>query len=278
MLPMRKVMPWIVALVVSLALFTFMWQAASRSLAASHVAALDLVELQPGTFRYRPSGEFTRQGRPVAAPFVMITIKRGLAVMRHQVTAAEYRRCVEARACSMADPDAAASDRPVVKVSWRDAHAYASWLSRETRTYLRLPTDEEWAYAAAGRFNDDTLPDSLDGSDPSQRALATYDRNASREGSIDKAPRPIGSFGVNENGLLDMAGNVWEWTDTCFVRSAFDLYGKVAATVAHCGVRVVEGSHRTYMSDFIRDARAGGCSSGTPPSNLGFRLVHDNDS
>jgi hypothetical protein len=41
----------------------------------------------------------------------------------------------------------------------------------------------------------------------------------------------------------------------------------------NCGVRVVEGQHRTYVTDFIRDALAGGCAVGTPPANLGFRLV-----
>ena len=201
--------------------------------------------------------------------------------MQHQVTAADYRRCVEAKACSMADQDAVASDYPVswpvVKVSWRDAHAYASWLSRETGTNVRLPTDEEWAYAGASQFEDDTMPEGLENSDPGQRALALYDRDASRQASIDRAPRPIGSFGANENGLLDMAGNVWEWTNTCFTRSALNLHGEIAATMANCGVRVVEGRHRAYMTDFIRDARAGGCSSGTPPSNLGFRLVLDSD-
>ena len=99
----------------------------------------------------------------------------------------------------------------------------------------------------------------------------------SREEIVDKAPQPIGSFGANENGLLDVAGNVWEWTDTCFVRSALDERGEIVATTVNCGVRVVEGRHRTYMSDFIRDARAGGCSVGMPPSNLGFRLVRDDD-
>ncbi len=38
---------------------------------------------------------------------------------------------------------------------------------------------------------------------------------------------------------------------------------------------VVEGEHRAYVTDFIRDARAGGCAVGKPPSNLGFRLVRD---
>jgi formylglycine-generating enzyme required for sulfatase activity len=249
--------------------------------AASRVLVPDLVELRPGPFDYRAAGEFTRAGKAVTAPVVTAVIKRTLAVTRHQVTAADYQRCVEAEACPVVDRDGAVSDLPMVKVSWRDAHAYASWLTRETGERFRLPTDEEWAYAAAGRFYDDALPETVDVGDPGQRALAKYDRDASRQEKqeeIDQIPRPIGSFGANENGLLDVAGNVWEWTDTCYTRSALDLRGEVATTVANCGVRVVEGRHRTYMADFIRDARTGGCSVGTPPSNLGFRLVRDDDS
>ena len=203
-----------------------------------------------------------RQAR--AAPIVTAIIQRTLAVMRHQVTAADYRRCVEAEACPMVDRGATASDRPVVKVSWRDAQAYASWLSRETGVHFRLPTDEEWVYAAASRFKDDALPESLILGRSRPARTRVYDKDASREETIDKAPQPIGNFGVNENGLLDMAGNVWEWTDTCFVRSTLEGHGDVAATFANCGIRVVEGRHRAYMPDFIRDARAGGCSAGTP--------------
>ena len=249
----------------------------SPELATSRVPIPDLVELRSGTFRYRAAGEFTRDGKPATAPIMATTIKRTLAVMRNQVTAANYQRCVAAEACPTVDPDAAAPDRPVVNVSWWDAQAYAVWLSRETGAHFRLPTDEEWAYAAASRFNDDALPEFSDVSDPGRRALAIYDRDASREEILDKAPQPIGSFGANENGLFDLAGNVWEWTDTCFVRSTLDARGEVAMITVNCGVRVVEGRHRTYMTDFIRDARAGGCSVGTPPSNLGFRLVRDDD-
>ncbi|TIP54773.1 MAG: formylglycine-generating enzyme family protein, partial [Mesorhizobium sp.] len=45
--------------------------------------------------------------------------------------------------------------------------------------------------------------------------------------------------------------------------------------LTNCGVHVVEGFHRTYMSNFIRDGKSGGCAVGTPPDNLGFRLVHE---
>jgi Sulfatase-modifying factor enzyme 1 len=70
-----------------------------------------------------------------------------------------------------------------------------------------------------------------------------------------------------------MAGNVWEWTDSCFVRTRLDAQNEVLSDVVNCGVRLVEGRHRTFVPEFIRDARAGGCAAGTPPSNLGFRLV-----
>jgi hypothetical protein len=55
------------------------------------------------------------------------------------------------------------------------------------------------------------------------------------------------------------------------------LHGHLQAvkTTPNCGVRVVEGRHRTHMTDFIRDPQTGGCSVGTPPANLGFRPVRE---
>ena len=176
-------------------------------------AISEMVEVRAASFSHRSSGEFTRDGRIVTAPLAMVTIPQTLAIMRHQVSAAEYRRCVVAGGCPTleGDNDLAAAKRPVVKVSWRDAQAYAAWLSRETGDHYRLPTDEEWAYAAASRFKDDALPET---DDPGQRALAIYARD--RNDDINQEPQPIGTFGANENGLVDVAGNVWEWTDTCF--------------------------------------------------------------
>lgn len=198
--------------------------------------------------------------------------------MRCLVTVADYEKCVAAHACDkLAANVSRGSDLPAVQVSWRDATAHAAWLSVRTRGIYRLPTDEEWAYAAGCRFTDDSLSPGNDPNDPSKRWLARYDREAEEEGLTSRGPiRPVGSFGANERGLFDLSANVWEWTNTCFIRRSLDREGRpLAASIVNCGVRVAEGEHRAYIPDFIRDARAGGCAAGTPPSNLGFRLVRE---
>jgi formylglycine-generating enzyme required for sulfatase activity len=231
-----------------------------------------VIELQSGSVQYRVAGDFTRAGKVAEAPLVTARIGRPLAIMRHQVSSADYQRCVAEAVCRALPPDVViAADRPAVQVSFRDAEAYAGWLSRRTGETYRLPTDEEWAYAAGSRYQDDGL--AVDADDPAQRWLARYEREAAQKtASSDTDVRPFGAFGTNEHGLSDVAGSVWEWTATCFVRTALGESGK---DTVNCGVRVVEGQHRAYVSDFIRDARAGGCAAGVPPSHLGFRLVRE---
>jgi formylglycine-generating enzyme required for sulfatase activity len=231
-----------------------------------------MVELGPGTMTYRVAGDFTRAGKPAEAPLITLRVAKPLAIMQHQVGAADYQACVDAGACRALERGVAvAVDRPAVQVSWHDAQAYAAWLSRKTGEHYRLPTDAEWAFAASSKFRDDGL--AVDDNDPSKRWIARYERESG--GSDDSATRAFGAFGVNEHGLSDLAGNVWEWTATCFERTVLDEAGNAVRQSPNCGVRVAEGAHRAYVTDFIRDARAGGCASGVPPSNLGFRLVRD---
>lgn len=235
------------------------------------------VELQPGTVSYRVAGDFTRAAKQVEAPLASLRFTQPLSIMKHQVSAADYQRCVDEAACRALSPGVKpVADRPAVQISWHDADAYAAWLSRKTGEHYRLPTDEEWAYAAGSRYKDDGLP--VDENDPSKRWIARYDRESNREYGADSEPQPFGHFGANENGLYDTAGNVWEWTSTCFVRTRLDGEGRAISKNSNCGVRVAEGQHRTYVTDFIRDARAGGCAVGVPPDNLGFRLVRERKS
>jgi formylglycine-generating enzyme required for sulfatase activity len=231
------------------------------------------VELQPGTVSYRAAGDFTRAGKQAASPLVMVHFETPLSIMKHQTSSADYQRCVEDGGCQPLDRGViVAADRPVVQVSWHDADAYAAWLSKKTGERYRLPTDEEWAFAAGDKFRDDGLP--VDENDPSKRWLARYERESDRT-PADPRAHAFGSFGTNDKGLLDIGGNVWEWTSTCFVRTALDGTRVGLSQSSNCGVRIAEGQHRSYITDFIRDARAGGCAAGLPPTNLGFRLVRE---
>lgn len=229
------------------------------------------LRLNPASFSYRTAGDFSRNGRPVEGPLRELRLPADLVIMKRQVTAAEYARCVDDGVCLRIGVAASAPDLPVVGVSWHDASAYAAWLTRKTGITYRLPTDEEWTFAAAEKARDEALP-LVDPADPAQAWIARYEAESARAGPAERAAQPGGTFGTNSNGLDDLAGNVWEWTNSCFIRVSLEG-GQERITNTNCGVRVVQGAHRSYMTDFIRDPRSGGCAAGVPPANLGFRLV-----
>ncbi len=235
-----------------------------------------LVTIAPGTTMHRPAGDFTINSIATSPAPVAVQFDKPLHVMVNQVTVGEYQRCVAERVC---DPlllrNSQSPNQPAVGISWHDATTYARWLSKKTGANYRLPTDNEWAHLAGNRLVDDGTAQE-DPNNPAIRWLERYEAEASGNATVTQPPHPTGSFGLNNLGVADIGGNVWEWTDSCFIRGDLDAQQNVTQTVTtNCGVRVVQGRHRTYVTDFIKDARGGGCAAGIPPTNLGIRLVRD---
>jgi formylglycine-generating enzyme required for sulfatase activity len=268
-MPVRSSYVALGAGVVLIAAAVLFWSQGAESLPMPQT-----VRLEAATQRYRPAGEFRQGTRIVDAPVETI-VALAIDVMKHHVSEADYALCVADGAC-LAVPSDHRGDLPQTNVSYLDAGAYARWLSDRTGVDWRLPTDAEWLRLAGDRALDDAFEPEANGADPSRRWIASYRREVERRGAADLEAHPLGHFGVNNLGVADIAGNVWEWTDSCFQNGTVAADGSVIETRSdYCGVRAVQGKHRGFVIDFVRDARSGGCAAGVPPDYLGFRLVRN---
>jgi formylglycine-generating enzyme required for sulfatase activity len=247
-----------------------------RNIPAATVAEPATVTIMPRSYSYRAGGDFIRDGAPVDGPLLTIEQPAPLEIMTHQVSAIDYARCVADGDCESSEPRRRGEGNvPVTGVSFSDANDYAAWLSRATGETWRLPTIAEWAFAAGSKATDHALGVETDPRDPAERWLAFYEKEAALGDNALSTPEPLGTFGVNEFGVADLAGSVWEWTATCGSRTTLGAGGETLRQLESCGVRFLEGKHRTPMNVFVRDAMGGGCSAGVPPDNLGFRLVRE---
>ncbi|KAA9010078.1 SUMF1/EgtB/PvdO family nonheme iron enzyme [Histidinibacterium aquaticum] len=236
----------------------------------------ETVVVPPGSYDWRPSGDWLKDGKPVDPPLIRRDADAPLEIMTYQVSRGDYSACVAARACPETGTDLAQADLPMVQANLSDATAYADWLSDETGETWRLPTDEEWQRAAAERFVDDaTIGGDYDTYDPGRWLNAAYARNTKGRWDSVQPVRPPGAFGFNSHGIADLGGNVWEWTTTCQSSGVVSDEGEMTVRTENCIARIVAGQHRALIVDFVRDARAGGCGAGIPPDHLGFRLVRD---
>jgi formylglycine-generating enzyme required for sulfatase activity len=210
---------------------------------------------------------------------------------KYPVTVAQYRAFVAASGHKTSDKDSlcGVANHPVVRVTWYDALAYCEWLSKQLTAYSKevaeqqmsflqelaegklrvtLPTEAEWKKAARGK--DSRIYPWGEKPDPNK---SNY---------LETGIGTINSVGIFPDGkspyeVLDMSGNVWEWTGT--------IYNPKIAAAKHVMDFGRESNPRIYPRIVLRGGaynsnefliRCSARDRNFPyylQSNVGFRIV-----
>ena len=217
---------------------------------------------------YVPAGEFVmgsadsdKNAEAGEKPQFRVSLP-GYWIDKFEVTVAQYRKFCQETGREM--PDAPVwgwqGSHPVVNVAWDEAAAYAKWAGE------RLPMEMEWEKAARG----------TDGRIYPWGDEWEASRCANKTNSSD-GPTPVGSYpsGASPYGVLDMAGNVWEWCADWYDADAYQRYAKGDLKPPVSGGQKVlrSGSSAGGKPAFLRCARRLSCSRGLAVSGFGFRCV-----
>ena len=159
-------------------------------------------------------------------------------------------------------------DHPVVEVSWDEAMEYIQWLNETAKDGLpngfafSLPSEAQWEKAARGEYGnewpwgnefDQNKCNSIEGGKGSTTAVDSY------------------LSGASPYGVLDMVGNVWEWTHTFFKEYPYES-GDGRESESGNAMRVLRGGSFDY---YQFNARCAYCGSNYPDSRsfyFGFRV------
>lgn len=197
---------------------------------------------------------------------IPVNFERGFKIGKYEVTNRQWDACHAAGACEKSSgTPVARKNHPVIHVDWHAAQTYATWLSKKTGRHYRLPTEQEFFYAASAGQG-------------FRAGLRSPDFPHKVELALNpKKTLPVGSFGENAWGVADTLGNVWDWTLSCHTLSAERLLEPVdpqrLADPACCSTRIVGAGTRAHVPDFVSGAYNGGCAAQEPVYNFGFRLV-----
>lgn len=239
-------------------------------------------------------GSAAGSGESNELPVHAVTVS-SFCIDRTEVTVADYARCVAAGACPAAAADVGwpnmrdadrgfgkfcngqRSDRqnhPINCVDWSAADAFCRWATK------RLPTEVEWEFAARGEAarsypwgNAAPSPGQLNACSGECANLLSSEFGKPTTplfavGDGYEGTAPVGAFpkGATPDGLLDMAGNVWEWT-----ASWYGPYPDVSQSGTDRVYR--GGAWNSGDSSTFRGARRGHFDPSMRSHTVGFRCA-----
>ncbi len=213
---------------------------------------------------YRMGSPKTEPGHQTSEePLTDITIAKPFAIGQFKVTFTQWDACVTAHACKYRPGDSGwgRDDRPVLNVSWDDAHDYIAWLRTITKKHYRLPSEAEWEYAARAG----TESPYFWGNDISP-LQANYNNP---DGTV-----PVGMFPKNGFALYQVHGNLGEWVEDCWRDSLARIpHDGSPYRSDNCEKHVVRAGYWAYGPERIR-AASRGAGDGRSPL-FGFRVALD---
>jgi sulfatase modifying factor 1 len=261
-----------------------------------------------------PAGSFV-MGSPASEPGRFedaegpqhtVAIGRSFAISRTPITRAEYE--VFARTTRRSHPGGCASmsaegrwvgtpglswnnpgfdqtaEHPVVCISWHDARAYGEWLTEMTGRTYRLLSEAEYEYIAragsttafAWGASGAQMCAFANGFDASAaRAHPDWGTAACDDGYVYTAP--VRAFPANAFGVFGAVGNVFQWTEDCFVEGGYagaPTDGS-ARTMDGCELRVIRGGSWLNSPRGLRAAMRDRDRPGDRYTNVGLRVARE---
>jgi len=222
----------------------------------------DLIDIPAGKFQMGRNDSL-----PTEAPAHEVTLN-AFQMDKNEVTNAEYGQFIRQTNHSPPEqwgsvkPPIGQESLPVNNVSYDDALAFAEWRSKRDGVKYRLPTEEEWEYAARNGDKDNLYPW---GNTWQAGRAATLESGVGRE-------QPVGTYplGADRWGVQDLMGNVWEWTSS---KASVYQGNQLQLPAQYKDWIVVRGGSYSSQSNKISATMRDWFAPNYKNPVLGFRLV-----